>query len=282
MVITPCDEWKDLVSGLVRGTVLIIGNTDSGKSTLARYMLEALLERGRVTAFVDADIGQSSLGLPGTISMKVFRSPGDLEDFAYEKIYFVGSFTPASCVAAMIEGTARMVNEAKREGARTILVDTTGLVKGELGLALKAGKARAIRPRHVIAIEAAGELHPIMPLMKGVILHRLVPSRFVRQRTREARVRYREEKLAAYFAGSRSLLLPRREVECFRHGRTYDISLSPPAPGTLVGLNRGEATVALGRFEGIVGEAVKTRAPLSGPRGLDRLLIGDVMLESST
>jgi polynucleotide 5'-hydroxyl-kinase GRC3/NOL9 len=87
MDITPEAGWEGLMEELLRrkGTVLVLGASDSGKSTLARYLIEGFLANGLRAAFVDSDIGQSSLGLPGTISMKVFDSPADLADFSPQR-----------------------------------------------------------------------------------------------------------------------------------------------------------------------------------------------------
>jgi polynucleotide 5'-hydroxyl-kinase GRC3/NOL9 len=279
MDIIPEEKWKNLARVLGKDTVLIIGHTDSGKSTLARYLLGELVGRGLTTALVDADIGQSSLGLPGTIAMRVFRSPEDLSDFTFGSIRFVGTFTPALCIREMIDGTAGMARAAKEEGAQAVLVDTTGLVKGEFGLALKTGKVRALHPRHVIAIEAADEMAHLLPRLRGVILHRLKPSRFVRQRSREARVRYRNEKLARYFSRSRALLFSAESIEFLRRRKPFDVALTPPESGTLVGLSGNEVTIALGVWEAMAGGKARIRSPLPNSRAVKKILLGDVLLK---
>jgi polynucleotide 5'-hydroxyl-kinase GRC3/NOL9 len=75
MVIHPEPDWESLYKELVRGkgAALIMGMTDTGKSTLLRYLIERLIAEGVEASLVDSDIGQSSLGLPGTVSMKVFH-----------------------------------------------------------------------------------------------------------------------------------------------------------------------------------------------------------------
>jgi len=80
---TPEPEWEGLLRGLLtlKGTAIILGATDSGKSTLARYLIQGLITENVKVSLVDSDVGQSSLGLPGTISMKAFRSKKDIEDF---------------------------------------------------------------------------------------------------------------------------------------------------------------------------------------------------------
>jgi hypothetical protein len=182
----------------------------------------------------------------------------------------------------MIDGTAGMVRAAKEEGAQAVLVDTTGLVKGEFGLALKTGKVRAIHPRRVIAIEAEDEMSHLLPNLHGVIVHLLKPSRFARQRSREVRVRYRNEKLARYFDGSRQLLFSAESVEFFRRRKPFDVVAFPPEPGTLVGLNGEEGTIALGIWEEMNGGKVRVRAPLVTTRWVKKILLGEVVFQSAS
>src|SRR4030043_1280111 len=97
MEILPELEWEGLLEKLKqqRGTAILIGATDSGKSTLTKYLVEKLIRENINVSVVDADIGQSTLGLPGTISMKVFSHEKDIEQYTFERMFFVGTTNPA-------------------------------------------------------------------------------------------------------------------------------------------------------------------------------------------
>jgi polynucleotide 5'-kinase involved in rRNA processing len=58
------NEHEALVDQAVRTkhTVLLIGGMDTGKSTLSRELLAAALAAGRPAAFLDADVGQKTVG----------------------------------------------------------------------------------------------------------------------------------------------------------------------------------------------------------------------------
>ena len=75
------NEHEALIQRAVadKSTVALIGGLDSGKTTLARSMALAALAAGRHPAFLDADLGQKSVGPPTTIGMKLIRVEGDLE-----------------------------------------------------------------------------------------------------------------------------------------------------------------------------------------------------------
>jgi polynucleotide 5'-hydroxyl-kinase GRC3/NOL9 len=169
MEIVAQPEWNEIAKRLIehKGTAILLGATDSGKSTLARYLVKELTSMGVKVTLVDSDIGQSLLGLPGTISMKTFDSEasGDNRDLMAEKMLFVGTFNPAYRISLMIEGTKRMVNLAKMQ-SDIVLVDTTGLVSGEVGKALKTAKIEAIKPKHIIALQRQNELRPILSVVK--------------------------------------------------------------------------------------------------------------------
>jgi polynucleotide 5'-hydroxyl-kinase GRC3/NOL9 len=63
MDIVPNLEWERLLEKLIKdkGTVLLLGATDSGKSTLAKYFIKRLVSENIRVSLVDSDVGQSSL-----------------------------------------------------------------------------------------------------------------------------------------------------------------------------------------------------------------------------
>lgn len=64
MTIVPAPGWEELLQRLtsLKGAALFLGRSDSGKTTLVRYLLAELAAREVAVALVDADVGQSSLG----------------------------------------------------------------------------------------------------------------------------------------------------------------------------------------------------------------------------
>lgn len=46
---------------------MIVGPTDVGKSTLCRILLNYAVRLGRRPIYVDLDVGQGSISIPGTI-----------------------------------------------------------------------------------------------------------------------------------------------------------------------------------------------------------------------
>lgn len=77
--------------------VIVVGPTDSGKSTLARMLLSWAAKQGWKPTFVDLDIGQGSITIPGCISATPIELPIDpVEGVPLEMplVYFFGHVTP--------------------------------------------------------------------------------------------------------------------------------------------------------------------------------------------
>jgi polynucleotide 5'-hydroxyl-kinase GRC3/NOL9 len=89
-------EWDFLIDVLEteKGITFLLGATDTGKGTLAKYLIPRLCQRGIKAALVDADIGQSFLGLlPRSVSpYSILHRIGT--NLIPPEIFFVGSTTP--------------------------------------------------------------------------------------------------------------------------------------------------------------------------------------------
>ncbi|XP_028094427.1 protein CLP1 homolog isoform X2 [Camellia sinensis] len=78
--------------------VIVVGPTDSGKSTLSRILLSWAAKRGWKPTFVDLDIGQGSITIPGCIAATPIEMPIDpVEGIPLEMplVHFYGHTTPS-------------------------------------------------------------------------------------------------------------------------------------------------------------------------------------------
>ncbi len=282
MNIIPEPAWISLLDELRRPSTkaILIGSSDSGKTTLARFLMNSFLKEDKTICFVDADIGQSTIGPPSTISMKIYRRPEDVADPSPDRMIFVGTFNPGKKIPEMINGTVRLVEEAQKEAIDLILIDTTGLISGNLGRALKTGKIKAVKPDHIIAIQRDRELEHILTLLKGYKIHRLIPSPHVKSRRREARIRYRDKRLREYFKESFLLEIPLNRTRLLYNGRIINHRVQYIKSGTLVGLNLNKNTLALGVVDQTAGDSLIVITPLKNTVVIDEVEIGDVTFEN--
>ena len=272
--------WEDLLETLRRepGVALLLGATDTGKSTLARYLVAGLTATGLKVSLVDADMGQSALCLPGTVGVKLFRSPADLADYRCERFSFLGSASPARIIPRLLEATGRLT-ELARSQAEVVLIDTTGLISGELGRGLKLAKIRVTFPDQIIALQRREECEPILGQFDEVVIHRLHPHPEARTRSQESRSRTRRERLATYFAeAGTEMLLHGDEVELYRLGERVSLRHELLVPGTVIGLNHGDETMGLGLVTEADREGITFRSPLGSLTGVKRVVFGDVAL----
>jgi polynucleotide 5'-hydroxyl-kinase GRC3/NOL9 len=219
MEISAPKEWFGLLDVLEqeKGSAILLGATDTGKSTLAQFLILHLCKRGLKVGLVDADIGQSFLGPPATIGFSVFKSHPDWEVIlSPPEIFFVGSVTPEGHFAVHLKGVKRMADKASSCGPDVILVDTTGFVLGEAGRELKRRKIDLISPRFILALQEDDELEPILepynanPFYK---IYHLPLSEQVRTKSPEERRVNRTNKFRDYFKYSAVQELAIEEVQ---------------------------------------------------------------------
>jgi polynucleotide 5'-hydroxyl-kinase GRC3/NOL9 len=205
MEISAPKEWFELLDALEegKGLAILLGATDTGKSTLAKFLISHLCRRGLKVGLVDADIGQSFLGPPATIGLSVFKSHPDWEVIlSPPEIFFVGSTTPEGHFPIHLKGVKRMVDKVSSYGPDVILVDTTGFVLGEAGKELKRRKIDLVSPRFILALQKDNEIEPILEQYTENALYnisRLPLSEQLRAKSMEERRTNRTNKFRDYF-----------------------------------------------------------------------------------
>jgi polynucleotide 5'-kinase involved in rRNA processing len=61
---------------------------------LVRYLVGEVAAAGIPVALVDADLGQSFLGLPGSVSARTFHAPPSHEELRWAELSFLGALSP--------------------------------------------------------------------------------------------------------------------------------------------------------------------------------------------
>lgn len=280
------NEHEALVDQAVRTkhTVLLIGGMDTGKSTLSRDLLGAALAAGRPAAYLDADVGQKTVGPPATIALKVVRSLEDLDPELLARpdaLYFVGSTSPQGHLLPVVGGVATLHEQAKQLGADFVIVDSSGLVSGISGQTLKYHKVEALRPDLVVGLQRGEELLPLLGVIQRFFATEVVPLGVhpgVVPVTVDTRAENREIAMRRYFSG---------ELHRFRVKPTVFMPALPPLfepaglNGLLVGLSDGAgAYTGIGYLEHATDEGVlRLISPVAeGPKALR---LGSVRLDAS-
>lgn len=281
MKIIPEVKWKNLIEDLnnIRGASMIIGATDSGKSSLLKYLLKELLRKNLVTSVIDSDVGQSSLGLPGTVCMRVFYNEHDFDKFTFEKMSFVGTINPAMNMSTIISITSEMTKIC-RENSDFMLIDTSGLISGEIGKNLKILKIKSIQPEHIIALQRENELENILNFVENSYVHRIPVSRMVQIRTREERILYRKLKFKDYFSNCKlnNFIVSKNSIICYYKKNSFIPKYADCLKGKLIGLNYNDETKALGIVNEIDDGSIIFTSPIDSLKNINKIIFGDMKI----
>lgn len=283
-------EWYALLDVLEKdkGSAILLGATDTGKSTLAKFFIFNLCQRGLKVALIDADIGQSFLGPPTTIGLAVFKSDPDWElILSPPEIFFVGSVTPEGHFPIHLKGIKRMVDKAPSYGADVIIVDTTGFILGEAGKELKRRKIELLSPRFLIALQKSDEIEPILELHKEnplYKLHRLPLSEQVRPRSMEERKNYRTNRFQDYFKNSviQELATEQAQIEgevFDPNGEPFPLDWALRINGLLIALkDTNDETLALAVIRNYFEEkkVVRVLTPLRDIQGVETIQLSSL------
>ncbi|MDH7600866.1 MAG: Clp1/GlmU family protein [Armatimonadota bacterium] len=198
-------EWEQTISQIVAdpGVSIIIGAVDTGKTHFCTLLANAGVRAGVRTAVVDADVGQSEIGAPGTIGMAIVGAPFEtMSELPAKALYFIGATSPMRHLVECVVGTRKMVDAALADGSQLVVVDTTGLIDGEIGRRLKTNKVHLVRPKYLVGIQKKREVDCLLaPFAKSSDIRtiRLSSSELARPKPVEFRAARRQTKFYNHF-----------------------------------------------------------------------------------
>jgi polynucleotide 5'-hydroxyl-kinase GRC3/NOL9 len=229
---------RDLIQ---TGICLILGASDTGKTTLAAAFAKRLADR-HIVGIVDADIGQSHIGPPATVGWTiieneqstVLRTPcgGQLTPFDFSQlpaggISFVGDITPVGHLLQFTAAILQCVEQASKT-ATLIIIDTPGFINGSAATALWWDVQRLLQPKLILAVQKNTELSEILVGLQSFDLRieRIKSPPQIPFKSPQQRQKYRKEQFSKYF----------------RDPCIYNISLSKVAVQTGRNLNSDSLT----------------------------------------
>jgi polynucleotide 5'-hydroxyl-kinase GRC3/NOL9 len=187
-------------------TVMVLGRTDSGKTSLIRLFVQYLIKRNRKIAVIDADIGQSTLGPPGTVGLCVLDNQHlQSRIIPVDYTVFVGAISPERCTENFVKSVCRLNRICQQEVIDKVLIDTTGLISGSLGVYLKSILIKKISPSLLIALQWNDELEPILREFENdnsIQIFRLKPYQNIKKKDWRERKERRRKQFRSYFQGS--------------------------------------------------------------------------------
>jgi polynucleotide 5'-hydroxyl-kinase GRC3/NOL9 len=262
-----------------KGTCLILGASDTGKTTLAEALAKHLAKHQPV-GIIDADIGQSHIGIPTTVGWGIVDKPQvDFSQLAVGGISFVGDITP---VGHLLQLTAAIVQCFQRISklAELIIIDTPGFVRGPTAAALWWTVERILQPELILAVQRNDELQCILGGLQSVghKLERIECPPQMPTKSPQERQRYRQNQFNKYFRDSCLYNISLSEVAVQRSRNLSSNSLI----NRLVALRDGKGVdIAIGQvkdWQCDKGVAV-VRTPQIDIRQIRCFVVGDVTIE---
>jgi len=264
------------------GTVVILGDVDSGKSTLCTFLANESHSHGLKVGVIDGDVGQADIGPPTTISTsKLGGHIFTLQDLSPEISLFMGDTSPSSVSEKLSRGLVRLKKSTIAK-SDVLLVNTDGWVQGDDALRYKAQLLDDLQPDLVLGISSNGELDTLMELQGSASL-KLSKSPYARTRSRDDRKRAREYGYKRFLQNATRIELRLREVRLRRFdSREQQLRLdrNEDLRGVLAGLlDEEERLISIGRVERLAnGLLTLTTASKESPKVVE---LGAVVLSSS-
>jgi len=226
-----------------KGVVIVVGETDSGKTSLATFLVNYYLNFHGEVGVVDSDPGQNDLGIPGTVSAGVVnKGLSDLSQVKPEVIEFVGFTAPESGVEELKEAVSTVLKRLRERGVEKIVLNTDGWADSK-GLSFKAELIRAVKPGFVVSLlEGEKALVFTRTVDPGARMIQVEKSRYVKRRSRMHRRTLRMLNYRRHFARTRLVKKPLSETVFLNHP-----------------FLKGEPAQTPGELSGLGFEALETR-----------------------
>ncbi|VEN41470.1 unnamed protein product [Callosobruchus maculatus] len=196
-----------------RGPIaMLVGPCDVGKSTVCRILLNYAVRMGRRPIYVDLDVGQGHISIPGTIGALMVERPAVIDEgFSQEAplVYSFGQKSPQNnqtLFSILVQQLAITVKERlevnKKTRASGVIINTCGWIKNA-GYKQLISNAKAFEVDAIFVLDQErlyNELVRDMPNFVKIIF--MAKSGGVVERSKSLRVEARDQRIREYFYGT--------------------------------------------------------------------------------
>lgn len=223
-------EWMQVVDRVfeVKGTVLVIGAVDVGKSTLCTLIANRMLLKGLKVGIIEGDVGQAEIGPPTTVSLAIPKSPSpDLFKQNPIASEFIGSTSPMGFEEEIVNAMSRLKSEAENLNVDVIVVNTDGWIDDERAVEYKIKLASVLKPSLIVLLCREGEFEELRKRLSEKFNLLVVPQLAkARKRSREARKELRELSYQKNLRGATLRSIPISWIKIINHDLGTGVVLS--------------------------------------------------------
>jgi len=276
-------HWLNLATSLKDApnfqSVYVTGESNAGKTTLCQFLVNELSTFS--VGYLDCDPGQSRIGPPGTVGLKVLSKRGDSQREVY--LRFIGATSPASNVLQCLVGIKRLQEKALECKVQRLIVDSSGFVQGSFGREFQYQVIDLIRPDTVVVLMNERAVNPLFRNFLGtpqIEILRFPISESAVSRTPPARKAYRRESFSRYFKTAEISEVLFKGVGF--HGKIPHLRNPESWKNLLVGLCDSEHfTLALGIIENVdlENKSIRFLAPPVDPKAVCSIEFGTLYLD---
>ncbi|KAK9698376.1 hypothetical protein RND81_08G100100 [Saponaria officinalis] len=222
--------------------VVVVGPTDSGKSTLSRMLLSWAAKQGWKPTFVDLDIGQGSITVPACVAATPIEMPIDpVEGIPLEMplVYFYGHTTPSANVDLYRKVVEELAKTLKKQFSGNSESRAAGMVINTMGWTEGVGYdllLHAIDTFEADVILVLGQeklcsmLRDVLKSKPKVDVVKLQKSGGVVSRPPKYRQKSRGYRIREYFYGIANELSPHSNIASFSDLSVFRVGGGPQAP----------------------------------------------------
>jgi len=207
--------WSSLE--LDRGDrVMVVGPTDSGKSTLTVYLSNLSLKKGLKVGIIDGDLGQNDIAPPCCLgSVTLDKVIYDLREIKASNIKFIGITSPYKVIDLLVQKVVELARELK--DTDIMILNTDGFLEDE-GVNYKIKIGEELELTKVIVIGEVA-LDPFLKKFGEKVLKVKRPA--LVPKNKNMRIQRRMEQYFRFLREERSFTKNLRDFKVYFFGNIY-------------------------------------------------------------
>ncbi|HEX2067429.1 MAG TPA: Clp1/GlmU family protein [Nitrososphaeraceae archaeon] len=176
--------WQEIVNKILIEkfrTILLIGDTDTGKSSLATFIVNLALKKNLKPAVIDADMGQGDLAPPTAIGGTIIENPiTDLRNLDAQIYEFIGNTSPVGFEDVTINAIRQIVKKIAID-SDICIINTDGYIHNN-GIDYKVKMAKKLRSDLVVCLGEKSIFESFRSKYTSLVLHNKGPTKIVKSR----------------------------------------------------------------------------------------------------